>query len=175
MHPGFWWLLAALAIQRLVELATNAFNTRRLVAQGARVVQDDGYGLLVATHVLLFPLAVAEATQAPWTGTGAWTAVGLGLLVVGELLRAWSMLSLGPRWTTRLVVLPQAPLVARGPYRFLRHPIYVGVSLVLLGFPLAFGLWGTALAVTALNGMAVARRIRREDEALALLRPWAAE
>jgi methyltransferase len=174
MHPGFWWLLAALAVQRFVELATNAANTKRLLAAGARLVRDDGYALLVVTHAALFPLAAAEAAWAPWAGTGPWTAPGLGLLILGELLRGWAMLSLGRRWTTRIVVFP-APLVARGPYRFLRHPIYVGVTLVLAGFPLAFGLWGTAALVGALNAAAVARRIRREDQALAAVRGPVAE
>src|SRR5687767_7686297 len=142
MHPGFWWLLGALAAQRVAELATAARNVRRLRAAGARLVRDDGYGLLVFTHALLFAAAIAEASFAPWAGTGPWTPPGLALLMAGELLRGWSMLALGGRWTTRVVVLPGAPLVARGPYRFVRHPIYAGVTLMLAGFPLAFGLWG---------------------------------
>jgi methyltransferase len=169
MHPGFWWLLAAVGVQRVLELWTNAVHTRSLVAAGGRLVRDDGYGLLVVTHVLVFPLAAAEAAWAPWAGTGAWTGAGLALFVAGELLRGWSMMSLGRRWTTRIVIVP-LPLVARGPYRILRHPVYVGVTLVLVGFPVAFGLWGTAIVIGALNGIAVARRIRREDAALAALR-----
>lgn len=167
MHPGFWWLLAALGAQRVAEMATAARNVRRLLASGARLVRDDGYALLVTTHSLFFLAAASEALVAPWAGVGAWTLPGLVLLVAGELLRGWSMLALGGRWTTRIVVLPAKPLVAGGPYRFLRHPIYVGVTLLLVGFPLAFGLWGTLLVVGTLNAIALARRIRREDSALA--------
>ena len=167
MHPGFWWLFAALGAQRLAEMATAARNTRRLQAAGARLVRDDGYGLLVVTQSLLVAAAATEAAFAPWAGVGPWTMPGLALLVAGELLRGWSMLALGPRWTTRVVVLPSAPLVARGPYRFIRHPIYVGVTLMLAGFPLAFGLWGTLAGVGLLNAVGLARRIRREDRALA--------
>lgn len=148
-------------------MATAARNTRRLQASGARLVRDDGYGLLVATHSLFFAAAVAEALVSPWAGVGWWTQVGLALLVVGEGLRGWAMLALGGRWTTRVVILPQAPLVAKGPYRWLRHPIYVGVTLMLAGFPLAFGLWGTLALAGTLNGVALLRRIRREDRALA--------
>lgn len=168
-HPGFWWLLVALGLQRIAELATAARNVRRLLASGARLVADDGYGLLVVTHSLFFLAAVAEALFAPWAGISAWTLPGLALLVAGELLRGWSMLALGARWTTRIVVLPEAPLVAGGPYRFLRHPIYVGVTLMLAGFPMAFGLWGTLAGVGLLNAIALVRRIRREDRALAVL------
>lgn len=167
MHPGFWWLVAALGLQRLAEMATAARNTRRLLAQGARLVRDDGYGLLVATHSLFFAAAVVEALLSPWAGIGPWTLAGLAMLIAGEALRGWSMLALGGRWTTRVVILPAAPLVAGGPYRWVRHPIYVGVTLMLIGFPLAFGLWGTLGLATTLNGIALTRRIRREDRALA--------
>mgnify|MGYP001582344778 CR=1 FL=1 len=167
MHPGFWWLLAALAAQRLAEMATAARNVRHLLASGAKLVSDDGYGLLVATHSLFFVAAIVEAWYAPWAGVGVWTLPGLAVFVAGELLRGWSMLALGGRWTTRIVVLPAAPLVAGGPYRFVRHPIYVGVALMLLGFPMAFGLWGTLVGIGLLNTVALTRRIRREDRALA--------
>jgi methyltransferase len=167
VHPGFWWLVAALGLQRLAEMATAAYNTRKLQAAGARLVRDDGYGLLVATHSLFFAAAVAEALLAPWAGIGPWTLPGLALLIAGEGLRGWSMAELGSRWTTRVVILPKAPLVANGPYRWLRHPIYVGVTLMIVGFPLAFGLWGTLLLAGTLNGVALLRRIRREDRALA--------
>jgi methyltransferase len=167
VHPGFWWLVAALGLQRLAEMATAARNTRRLQAAGARLVRDDGYGLLVATHSLFFAAAILEALVAPWAGVGPWTSAGLALLIAGEGLRGWSMLELGGRWTTRVVILPRAPLVAKGPYRWLRHPIYVGVTLMIVGFPLAFGLWGTLALAGSLNAAALLRRIRREDRALA--------
>ncbi|MHB1260574.1 MAG: isoprenylcysteine carboxylmethyltransferase family protein [Thermoplasmatota archaeon] len=166
-HPGFWWLVLALGAQRLAEMAAAARNTSRLITTGARLVKDDGYGLLVTTHSLFFIAAVAEAVYAPWAHIGPWTLPGLALLIVGEGLRGWAMFALGGRWTTRIVILPKAPLVAGGPYRFLRHPIYVGVTLVLAGFPLAFGLWGTLGLAATLNGVALARRIQREDRALA--------
>jgi methyltransferase len=76
------------------------------------------------------------------------------------------MQALGWRWSTRVWVLPDAPLVTSGPYRFFRHPIYLGVSLELAGLPVAFGLWRTALAVGALNAVAVLVRIRFEERAL---------
>jgi methyltransferase len=171
VHPGFWWLVVALGVQRLAEMAAAARNTRKLQESGARLVKDDGYGLLVATHSLFFAAAVVEAIVSPWAGVGWWTLVGLALLIVGETLRGWAMFALGSRWTTRIVILPTAPLVAKGPYRWSRHPIYVGVTLMIVGFPLAFGLWGTLALAGTLNGVALLRRIRREDRALATVVP----
>jgi isoprenylcysteine carboxyl methyltransferase (ICMT) family protein YpbQ len=84
MHPGFWWLAAALGLQRLAEMAAAARNTKRLLAEGARLVRDDGYGLLVTTHSLFFVSAVAEALLAPWAGIGPWTLPGLTMLMAGE-------------------------------------------------------------------------------------------
>jgi methyltransferase len=165
--PAFWLLWGALLVQRAVEVGVARRNTRRLVAQGGRVVPRDGYAALVATHATFFMATAAEAFAAPWAGVGWWTAVGLALFVAGEALRGWSMLALGARWTTRVVVLPAAPLVATGPYRFLRHPIYVGVSLFLAGFCAAFALWGSLAAVAALQAVALRIRIRREESALA--------
>jgi methyltransferase len=167
---AFWWLFTAVLAQRLVEVATAARTTRRLVAAGGRLVADDGYLLLVATHVLFLAGGAAEWAFAPWPSLGWWTYPGLAAFVAGELLRGWAMASLDGRWTTRIVVLPTAPLVAGGPYRFLRHPIYVGVTLMVGGFLLAFGLWATLAIVVPLHAVAVLRRIAREDAALAGLR-----
>lgn len=169
MHP-LWFVLGALFMERAAELVTNRRNVRELIAGGARLVRDDGFGLLLVTHALFFVAAAAEALAAPWAGIGGWTIPGLALFVAGELLRGWSIGSLASRYTVRVVVLPEAPLVAGGPYKFLRHPIYVGITLVLAGVPIAFGLWGTAVLIGLLNAVALARRIRREDAALAHLR-----
>jgi len=99
---------------------------------------------------------------------GWWTWAGAALFAAGQALRAWSMVHLGPRWSTRVVVLPQRPLVASGPYRFLRHPIYVGVFLELLGLPLAFGLPYAAAGVAAIHLVALRHRLRLEERALGL-------
>lgn len=164
----FWILYGAILVQRLVEVATARRTTRQLVTAGGRLVEKDGYHLLFATHALFFALAGAEAAFAPWPAIGWWTPAGLALFAAGEVLRGWAMVCLGGRWTTRVVVLPAAPLVARGPYRFLRHPIYVGVTLMLAGFLAAFGLWASLLAVVPMNLLAVLRRIRLEERALGL-------
>ena len=76
------------------------------------------------------------------------------------------MASLGPRWTTRIIVLPEADLVRRGPYRFINHPNYLVVVSEILVLPLVFGLWQVALIFTLLNAAILTIRIRAENEAL---------
>ena len=75
------------------------------------------------------------------------------------------------RWTTRIIVLPEAPLVRRGPYRFFDHPNYVVVVGEIAVLPLVFGLWHVALVFSLLNAAALTVRIRAENQALSACRP----
>ena len=84
-------------------------------------------------------------------------------------LRYWAILSLGENWNTRILVVPGAKLVRRGPYRYLRHPNYIVVVVEILSFPLIFGAWITALVFSVLNAILLSARIRDENRALAEL------
>jgi methyltransferase len=90
----------------------------------------------------------------------------LAMFVLIELARIWVLATLGPRWTTRIIVLPDAPLVRRGPYRWVNHPNYLVVTAEIAVLPLVFGLWRVALIFSALNAVALAVRIRAENRAL---------
>lgn len=168
MQPLLAAALVILGIQRVGEILYARRTAARLRARGALLVRGDGFGALVAVHALLFAACAIEGALAPWAGLGWWSWPGLALFLAGQALRYGSMAALGGRWNTRVYVLPGAPLVASGPYRWLRHPIYLGVALELAGFPLLFGLWGTLLALSVLHPLALARRIRLEERALGL-------
>jgi methyltransferase len=94
-------------------------------------------------------------------------AVWLRDFIVLQMARVWVVVSLGGRWTTRIIILPQAPLVRRGPYRFLAHPNYLVVAAEIVVLPLAFGLGAFALLFSALNALMLWVRIRAETRALA--------
>lgn len=79
----------------------------------------------------------------------------------------WVISSLGPYWTTRIITLDEAPLIRRGPDRFLRHPNYLVAAAEIAVLPLAFGAWRIALVFSVLNGLLLAHRIRVEQAALA--------
>ena len=153
-------LLALVTLQRLGELWLSNRNTRRLLAQGAHEVGAAHYPLIVAVHfwwlVLLWWLAPGRLIQGFW----------LAAFVLLEIARIWVLVALGPRWTTRLIVLPGASLVRRGPYRFVNHPNYIVVVGEIAVLPLVFGLWQLALIFTMLNGIVLWFRIRDEDRAL---------
>lgn len=160
--------LAVLAAQRGAEILYARRTAQALAAKGARFVRDDGFGLILVVHGLWFAGLGLESLLSPYAALGWWTWAGASLWLAGATLRYSSMAALGLRWNTRVWVLPSAPLVARGPYRWLRHPIYVGVALELVGVPLAFGAWATVLGLLPLHGVALARRIKAEERALGL-------
>jgi len=153
-------ILALVTLQRLGELWLANRNTRRLLSQGAREHAPGHYPLIVAVHAL-------------WLATLWWFGLDrpldifwLAMFVIVEIARIWVLASLGPRWTTRIIVLPEAPLVRRGPYRFVNHPNYLVVIAEIVVLPLVFGLWSVALLFSALNAAALAIRIHAENAAL---------
>ena len=153
-------ILALVTFQRVGELWLSNRNTRRLLAQGAHEVGAEHYPLIVAVHVLWLASLWWLAPGRPVDGF--WVAV----FVLIEILRIWVLATLGPRWTTRIVVLPGAALVRRGPYRLVNHPNYLVVIGEIAVLPLVFGLWQVALAFTLLNGAVLTVRIRAENRAL---------
>lgn len=154
-------ILALVTMQRLFELWLSHRNTRALLAQGAKEHGGGHYPLLIALHVAWLASLwwLAPGRDVHWPMVAAY-----GFL---QLARAWAIGSLGRRWTTRIIVLSGAPLVERGPYRFVRHPNYVIVTLEIALLPLAFGLPEAALIFSLLNAAVLAIRIRAEDKALA--------
>lgn len=154
-------VVALVALQRLGELALSARNTRRLLSEGAVEVAPGHYPLIVAVHVgwlVAIGLAV-PADRLPSTPL-------LAAFILLQAMRGWVISSLGRFWTTRIVTLPGAPLVRRGPYRFMRHPNYAIVVAEIALLPLAFAAVWIAVIFSVLNAAVLAIRIRAEARAL---------
>ncbi len=150
------------AAQRLGELIYARRNTKHLMAAGGVEYGARHYPLIVALHGgWLVALLVLVPPEVPpdW-----WLLGSYGLLQFGRL---WVLISLGDRWTTRVIALPDAPRVRRGPYGFLRHPNYLVVAVEIPLLPLAFGAWQIALGFGLANLALLAHRIRVEERALA--------
>jgi methyltransferase len=153
-------VLGFVTFQRVAELLLARHNTARLLARGATEAGARHYPLLVAMHFAwLSSLWI-------WGHNQPVDAVWLCGFFFLQCLRAWIILSLGSRWTTRIVVLPGAPLVATGPYRFMPHPNYAVVVCEIAVLPLALGLPLIAVVFTALNAWILSIRIRAENRAL---------
>lgn len=154
-------LLGFVTLQRLAELVVARCNTARLKAAGAREAGARHYPAMVALHAAWLAGLWLLAPGRPL----AWGFLAAYVLV--QPLRLWVLASLGPRWTTRILVLPGAPLVRAGPYRFLSHPNYAVVAAEIALLPLVFGLYGYALAFSLANAALLGVRIRAENAALA--------
>src|SRR5688500_3505729 len=154
-------ILAFVTAERLAELAWAERNTRGLRAAGGHEVGARHYPLIVGLHAAW----LAGLWMFAWGRPVHWPFVALFLVLQG--LRAWILVTLGPRWTTRIIVVPGEVLVRRGPYRFLRHPNYAVVVGEIACLPLAFGLVRFAFVFSILNAAVLAIRIRAEHGALA--------
>lgn len=159
-------LVGGLIIERLLELRASRRNMARLLARGGRERSRGHYPVIVAMHVCFFTSTITEYLMCGQGLPDYWL-VPFALFAVGQLLRLWSRISLGGRWTARIVTVPGEALVASGPYRVLSHPIYLAVVIELLSLPLIFGLWRTAIVFTLLNA-AVLLGIRIPAERRAL-------
>jgi methyltransferase len=155
-------ILGAVLAQRLVELWIARRNTERLVAQGAVEVAPEHYHYFVVLHASWLA-ALVLLTPENASVNSFWLAVFV-LLQIG---RVWVMASLGRFWTTRILTIPETPLVTTGPYRYLRHPNYVIVAAEIAALPLVFGHWEMAVVFSGLNAILLWIRIRAENEALA--------
>lgn len=155
-------VVALVALQRLAELVYARRNEAGLRARGGVEVGARHYPFFVLLHgswLLALAVLVDPAATVNWPL--------LGLYLVLQAGRIWVVASLGPYWTTRIITVPDAPLVRTGPYRWFRHPNYLVVVAEIAVLPLAFGAWRIAIVFSALNAALLWHRIRVETAALA--------
>ncbi len=160
---AFWpyGLLGFVMIQRIVELAWSERNRRWLMLRRGREIGAAHYPLFILLHGawLVAMLAfVQPGIPVPWPL--------IGVYVLLQVLRIWTIASLGPFWTTRIITIDEMPLRKRGPYRLIRHPNYLIVAIEVPLLPYALGLPMLALVFGVLNLALLAYRIRVEERAL---------
>lgn len=162
----YTWLILAIGVERLIELGVAGSNARWSLAHGGKEFGRGHYPVMVAVHVALLLGCIAETRLLhrpflPWLG---WPM--LALVGASQTLRWWCVTTLGRRWNTRVIVLPEAPLVRGGPYRYLHHPNYLAVVTEGLALPLVHTAWLTAAGFTMANALLLTVRIRVENTAL---------
>jgi methyltransferase len=153
-------ILALVTLQRLGELVLARRNTAKLLAAGGYEVGAAHYPIIVVFHAawLLGLWWLAPSQSVNW--------ILIGIFAVLQALRIWVIATLGGRWTTRIIRVPNEVLVARGPFRFLNHPNYAVVTLDIFVLPLAFGLVAFAMISGLINICILAWRISVENAAL---------
>ncbi|WP_328917492.1 MULTISPECIES: isoprenylcysteine carboxyl methyltransferase family protein [unclassified Streptomyces] len=162
-------LVLLVAVERLAELVVARRNAVWSLARGGTEYGRGHYPVMVALHTALLAGCLAETW---WGGRVFVPALGVPMLMLAlgaQALRWWCIRTLGPRWNTRVIVVPGLPLVGGGPYRLMNHPNYLAVVVEGAALPLVQGCWITALCFTLLNLALLAVRLRCENSALRAL------
>jgi methyltransferase len=162
-------LIGAVALERLAELVVAQRNRAWSISNGGVEFGARHYPAMVALHTGLLAgcLVEAIALHRPFIPALGWPMLAIVLCAQG--LRWWCIASLGRQWNTRVIVVPGAPRVTHGPYRFLSHPNYVAVVAEGAALPLVHSAWITAIAFTVLNAALLRARIEIENGALVRL------
>lgn len=163
-----WLVLTYVVVSRTVEWFVTERNERALRARGAIAAKDDGLRAIALVHASLFPLLPLEWWLAPWARLGVHTYVVLVVAALAVVLRYWAARSLGAFYAKRVLRLEGASLVATGPYKFMRHPIYRAVWVEMVAWPLAFDCFATAAWLAVANALVLRNRIRVEERHLSL-------
>jgi methyltransferase len=149
----------------IVEAVRARDNERAQFARGAVEPPGDVYRAMQVAYPAAFAAMIAEGALRAAPPEVAVVA-GVAVFAFGKALKWWAMAALGQAWTFRVVVVPGAPLVARGPYRFLRHPNYVGVVGELVGTALIAGARVSGPIAVGAFGLLLLKRIQVEDRSL---------
>ena len=152
-------------IQRGAEELYSARNTQALIAAGAREAGRSYYPVVATTHLAwiasLFFLIPATAT----------TSYRLAVVYIAlQVVRYWVIATLGRFWTHRIFTLDNAPVVRRGPYRYVRHPNYAVTIAETFLLPMVFDALALGMIMGAVWTAVLAYKIKLEDEALSARR-----
>ena len=162
----YYLFIMAIGAERLVELAVARRNAAWSFAHGGKEFGQGHYPVIVAMHSLLLVACIVEVATLhrpflPWLG---WPMVGI--VVLSTVVRWWCAMTLGKHWNPRLIIVPGAPLVVRGPYRWVHHPNYAAVIAEVAALPLVHAAWLTAFTFTVANAAVLSVRIRTENSVL---------
>ncbi|MDF2904616.1 MAG: hypothetical protein K0S25_2254, partial [Bacillus sp. (in: firmicutes)] len=164
----FEGFISFVVLQRLVELVIAKKNEKVMKEKGAIEFGQLHYRFMVLMHVMFFVVLILEVSNFNEQVSQFWPIL-LPMFLLVQAGRIWALTSLGEFWNTKIIVLPEARPIKRGPYRYLKHPNYVIVSIELLVIPLLFHAYMTAVIFTILNGYLLSIRIPAEEQALAQL------
>ena len=161
----FMLFFSVLMIQRIVELFIAKSNEKWMKSQGAKEYGQTHYRMMVAIHIAFFISLLIEGGLLH-SGVNHYWPFLLGGFILTQLGRVWAIASLGKYWNTKIIVLPQAEVVAKGPYKHLKHPNYLIVTLEFLIVPLLFNAYWTLFIFALLNQFILSIRIPLEERAL---------
>jgi methyltransferase len=162
----YLFVIGAVALTRSWELRLSRRHARKLLARGGVEAGQRHLPWMILLHAAFLLACPAEVLLLHRPLIPALAAPAFLAFLAAQALRYWAIATLGERWTIRVIALPGAPPVLRGPYRWIRHPNYSGVVVEFLAIPLIHTAWLTALVGSLLNGVLLTARIRAEETLL---------
>ena len=159
----FSLFISFIILQRIGELLLSKRNEKWLLKNGAVEYGHQHYKFIVLLHFLFICALIFEYV------IQSTSFYSLSLLVFYLFIlafKAWTILSLGKFWNTKIYRIPKAPLIIKGPYRYFKHPNYLIVIAEILVIPLTFNLYYTAISFSFLNAVMLFVRIKEENRAL---------
>jgi len=161
----FQIIIGLIILQRLVELGIAKSNEKWMKQLGAIEFGVKHYRYMVLIHVLFFISLLTEKIYLKHGLSQIWPLL-LSVFLLAQLIRIWVISTLGRYWNIKIIVLRDAKIIKKGPYRFIKHPNYFVVTIELLVIPLLFNLYITACLFTILNAIILIIRIPEEEKAL---------
>ncbi|MCM3638157.1 isoprenylcysteine carboxyl methyltransferase [Sporosarcina luteola] len=158
-------IVSLIILQRILELFIAKRNEKWMKDQGAFEAGASHYPFMVAMHVFFFIALISEVLLFQRQLSAIWP-MWLAIFLAAQILRVWCLATLGKFWNTKIIVLPNAQVVRKGPYKWLRHPNYIIVATELLVLPLLFNALITAVVFSLLNIWMMSVRIPAEEQAL---------
>lgn len=165
MNYLFWVFILFVVAQRMLELGIAKRNEKRMIERGGYEAGMRHYPFMIALHSSFFISCIIEVEFLDKTLSVDWP-LWLGLFLLTQLGRVWTLYSLGSFWNTKIIVLPGANVVRKGPYRWFRHPNYIIVTLEFVVIPFLFQAYYTAALFSMLNAVMLSVRIAAEEQAL---------
>lgn len=166
MVAAYLVLVALVGCERLYELYLSRQHAAAAFARGGIEYGQGHFGFMCTLHAAWLLGCLLEPLYWPRESSMIEMSLWATLFVAAEALRYWCIFSLGEQWNTRVIVVPNASAVTRGPYRWLRHPNYVAVILEGFAFPLLGGALATAALFSVLNVFLLRVRIQTEEQAM---------
>lgn len=161
------FLTVLIFVPMLLEARLAHRNEAALIAQGAREPEDDVFPVMRVVYPLCFAAMLAEGWYRARMPSDFFL-TGASIFLAAKALKYWAVASLGPRWSFRVLVPPNSPLVTTGPYRYLHHPNYVAVLGELTGAALMAHAPVAGCLSVVVFGLVLVARVRTENRALGL-------
>lgn len=161
----FLWIIGLVIVQRLIEVIIAKRNEKRMLTQGGYEVGASHYPYMLALHISFF-ISLVEEIWIRQLEPSTFFPLLFFIFLLVQALRIWCLASLRDFWNTKIIVLPGAHVVKKGPYVYFRHPNYLVVAAEIILLPLMFQAYITAIVFTLLNLAMMSVRIPLEEKAL---------